>query len=109
MKPIHWVLAGVGVGAAATLLYFYEPSLQHETGYDGVEDAANQAWKWGSKTRVSGGGERLVGKLKEGVGRVIGSDDLAGEGVLDQARGTVKNAAGQLGHAVGRSIHDLNR
>jgi uncharacterized protein YjbJ (UPF0337 family) len=108
MKPIHWVLGGVGVGAAVTFLYFYEPSLQHESGYDSVEEAANQAWKWGSKTRASGGGRRLEGKLKEGVGRVTANDDLAGEGVLDQVTGTVKDAAGQPGHAVGRTIHDLN-
>jgi uncharacterized protein YjbJ (UPF0337 family) len=43
------------------------------------------------------------------VGTATGNDDLAGEGVLDQAAGKVKDAAGQLGHAVGETIHDLNR
>jgi uncharacterized protein YjbJ (UPF0337 family) len=108
MRPIGWVFAGLTVGVAITLLYFYEPSLQHETGYDGVEDAANQAWKWGSKTRIAGGGGNIVGRAKEGIGHVTGNDDLASEGVLDQAVGTAKDAAGRLGHAVGKTIHDFN-
>jgi hypothetical protein len=36
MRSIGWVFAGLTVGVAVTLLYFYEPSLQNETGYDGV-------------------------------------------------------------------------
>jgi uncharacterized protein YjbJ (UPF0337 family) len=109
MRPIHWIIAGVGVGAAVTFLLFYEPSLQHDTGYDGVEGAANRAWVWGTKKRFSGGTDAVLGKVKEAVGTATGNDDLAGEGVLDQAAGTVKDAAGQLGHAVGQTIHDLNR
>jgi uncharacterized protein YjbJ (UPF0337 family) len=109
MRPIHWIIAGVGVGAALTFLLFYEPSLQHDTGHDGVEGVADHARAWGTKKRFSGGTDSVVGKVKEAVGRATGDDDLAGEGVLDQAAGTVKDAAGQLGHAVGQTIHDLNR
>ncbi len=109
MRPIHWIIAGVGVGAAVTFLLFYEPSLQRDTGYDGVEVAANRAWAWGTKKRFGGGTDAIVGKVKEAVGTATGNDDLAGEGVLDQAAGKVKDAAGRLGHAVGETIHDLNR
>jgi uncharacterized protein YjbJ (UPF0337 family) len=101
--------AGITVGAAITLLYLDQPSLQHETGLDGFEDAANRVWKWGSQARVAGGGDSIVGRVKEEIGRVTGNDDLASEGVLDQAAGAVKDAAGQLGHAAGQTIHDLNR
>jgi uncharacterized protein YjbJ (UPF0337 family) len=109
MRPIHWIISGVGVGAALTFLLFYDPSLQHDTGYDGAEGAADHARAWGTKKRFSGGTDSVVGKVKEAVGRATGDNDLAGEGVLDQAAGTVKDAAGQLGHAVGQTIHDLNR
>jgi uncharacterized protein YjbJ (UPF0337 family) len=108
MRPIHWIIAGVGVGAAVTFLLLYDPWLQHDTGYDGVEGAANRAWAWGTKKRFSGGTDAVVGSVKEAVGRATGNDDLAGKGVLDQAAGTVKDAAGQLGHAFGQTIHDLN-
>jgi uncharacterized protein YjbJ (UPF0337 family) len=50
-----------------------------------------------------------VGKLKEGAGRVTGGDQLAGEGVVDQAVGTVKDTAGQAAQALGETIHELNR
>ena len=109
MKPFHSIFAGITVGAAITLLYLDQPSLQHETGLDGFEDAANKVWKWGSKARAAGGGDNIVGRVKEGIGRVTGNDDLASEGVLDQAAGAVKDAAGQLGHTAGKTIHDLNR
>lgn len=109
MRPIHWIVAGVGVGAALTFLLFYDPSLQHDTGYDGVEGVADHARAWGTKKRFSGGTDSVVGRVKEAVGRATGDDDLAGEGVLDQAAGTVKDAAGQVGEAVGQTIHELNR
>ena len=109
MRPIHWILAGTAVGAAVAFLLFYEPSAQHDTGYDSVEDAANRAWRWGTKRRFGAAADTLAGRVKEGVGRVTGDDDLTGEGVLDQAAGAVKDTAGKWGHAVGQTIHDLNR
>jgi uncharacterized protein YjbJ (UPF0337 family) len=109
MKPIHWIIAGVGIGLTITGLLFMDPLLKRETGYDGVEDAADEAWGWGTKRRFDAGGDSLIGRVKEGVGRVAGDGDLVGEGVLDQAVGTAKNTAGKLGQTVGKTIHDLNR
>jgi len=109
MRPIHWIIASVGVGAAVTFLLFYEPSSQLETGYDSVEDAANKVWRWGTKKRFGAGADSVVGRAKEGVGRVTGDDDLASDGLVDQAVGAVEDTAGKLGHAVGQTIHDLNR
>ena len=80
-----------------------------ETGIEGVEEAANKAWRWGTKKRFGGGADTLVGRCKEGVGRVTGDDDLAEEEVTDQAVGAMKDGAGRWGHAVGETIHDLNR
>jgi uncharacterized protein YjbJ (UPF0337 family) len=47
--------------------------------------------------------------VKEGFGRATGDDDLAGEGLVDQAVGAVKDGAGKAAQAVGETIHDLNR
>jgi uncharacterized protein YjbJ (UPF0337 family) len=109
MKAMPWILAGVGVGAILTYLILNEPRPQTETGWDSVENAADRAWRFGSKSRFSGAGTSAAGKLKEGLGRVMGDDDLADEGVADQAVGAVKTGAGKLAHAVGETIHDLNR
>lgn len=108
MKALPWVIAGVGVGLAA---YFVlnQPGAQFATGNDDVEDAAGKTANWGSKQRLKGTGGGLVGKIKEGVGRATGDDQLASEGVADQAMGAVKDAAGQAAHAVADTIHNLNR
>ena len=109
MKPIHWIFGGLTIGAAIAIVLLYEPDQQHETGSDNIEDAANQAWRWGTKRRFGGAADSVVGRVKEGIGRVTGDDDLTDEGVLNQAAGAVKDTAGRWGHAVGETIHDLNR
>ena len=83
--------------------------MRQETGFDGMEDAANKAWRWGTKKRFGAGADTLVGRVKEGVGRVTGDDALASEGMADKALGVVKDTAGRWGHPVGETIHDLNR
>jgi uncharacterized protein YjbJ (UPF0337 family) len=102
------LLAGIGVGAILTYALFYEPTLQQEIGFDGMEDAANRAWRWGTKKRFSAGVDSLAGRVKEGIGRVTGDDDLAGEGIADQTSGALKDTAGKWGNVVGETIHDLN-
>jgi uncharacterized protein YjbJ (UPF0337 family) len=109
MPKFPWVIAGIGVGAVLAYVVLSEPSPQSDTGRDSVENAADRTWRWGSKARLSGVGSGIVGKAKEGLGRAFGDDDLAGEGVVDQAAGAVKDTAGQVAHAVGETIHDLNR
>jgi uncharacterized protein YjbJ (UPF0337 family) len=109
MKALPWVIAGVGVGAALAYVALNKPRAQAETGWDSVENAANKAWRWGSKARLSGAGTSTAGRFKEGLGRVLGDNDLADEGVADQLAGTVKTGAGTLAHAVAETIHDLNR
>lgn len=109
MRASRLLLAGIGVGAALTYALFYEPALQHEAGFDGVEDTANRLRRWGTKRRFGAGANTLVGRMKEGIGRVTGDDDLVGEGTADQAVGAIKNTAGTWGRAFGETIHDLNR
>ena len=110
MKNLPWIAAGIGVGAALTyLLLTNQPSPQYSTGSDNIEDAANRTFGWGTKQRVAGTGANIAGKVKQGLGKITGNQDLADEGAVDELAGKVKDGAGQLAHAVGETIHDLNR
>lgn len=108
MKSLPWIIAAAAVGAAAYVLYNM-PGPQYATGSDTVEGAADSSSRWGSKARVGGAGDSLVGKVKEGLGNLTGNDSLAAEGAGDQVSGTLKDTAGQLAQAAGQTIHDLNR
>lgn len=105
---LPWILAGLGIGYAAYVL-LNTPGPEYSTGSDTLEGAARGTAQWGSKKRISGGGEGLIGKAKEGLGNLVGSDDLASEGIMDQATGAVKDTAGQVAQAAGQTLHDLNR
>ena len=110
MRVFPWIVAGIGIGLGATLLLLLnEPEAEYATGYDGVEDAARKTFRWGTKSRAKGTAESVVGAVKEGVGRITGDEQLAGEGAAERVAGDVKDAAGTAGQAVGQTIHDLNR
>jgi uncharacterized protein YjbJ (UPF0337 family) len=109
MKTLPWILAGVGAGVAVAYVILNQPKPQAATGWDSVENAARRTTGWGSKSRLSGAGSKVAGKLKEGIGRITGDADLADEGVGDQAVGAVKNVAGTVAQAAGDTLHDLNR
>ena len=108
MKAFPWIIAGIGVGIAAYVV-LNQPGPQYATGNDDVEEAAGRTTLWGSKQRIYGTGGNVAGKLKEGIGRITGDDQLADEGVTDQAVGAVKDTAGRVAQAAGQTIHDLNR
>ena len=109
MKALPWLVAGVSVAGLLAYVILNEPHPQSELGWDSVENSADRAWRWGSKQRVAGIGTNAAGRIKQRLGQVIGDSDLADEGVADQAVGAVKSGAGKLAHAVGETIHDLNR
>jgi|HubBroStandDraft_6_1064221.scaffolds.fasta_scaffold371817_3 uncharacterized protein YjbJ (UPF0337 family) len=108
MKALTWVITGVGAGIAAYIV-LNQPGPRYATGNDDVEYAAGRTTLWGSKQRISGVGGGLAGKLKEGIGRATGNEQLAGDGVTDQIAGAVKETAGKAAQAAGQTIHDLNR
>jgi uncharacterized protein YjbJ (UPF0337 family) len=108
-SSMPWIVAGIGAGIAATYFLMNQPRLQSESGYDSVDEGAARTYGWGSKARLSGAGTNIVGQVKEGVGRITGREDIAGEGVMDQAAGSVRNAVGNVAQAAGQTIHDLNR
>ena len=109
MKALPWIIAGVGIGSVLAYLVLHRTSPQAETGWDSVENAANRTADWGTRIRLSSLGNRAAGILKHGAGRVLGDDDLAGEGALQQAAGEIKDAAGDLAQVAGQTIHDFNR
>jgi uncharacterized protein YjbJ (UPF0337 family) len=113
MKGLPWMIAGIGLGVGIAFLVFaeQEPSYGsgYAPGYDGVERAARKTYGWGTKARVKGTVESVAGAVKEGVGRLTGNDDLTSEGLVERTVGDLKDAAGTVGHAVGETIHDLNR
>lgn len=108
MKAFSWILAGVGVGLV-TYFALNQPGPQYATGNEDVEGAADRTALWGSKQRIAGAGGSMFGKLKEGVGRATGDDQMAGEGAADQLVGAVKDTAGNAAQALGQTIHELNR
>lgn len=109
MKSFPWLIVGVGLGVAVTYLVLNPPSTQYATGSDDLDDAADRSSAWGAKQRVKGTGDSVVGKLKEGFGRATGQNDVAGEGLVDQVSGAVKDTAGKAAGAVGETVHDLKR
>ena len=109
MKAFPWILAGIGIGVAATIVMYSGPEPRYTTGSDGVESAARKSFGWGTQKRAEGKAGSVAGAIKQGVGHLTGNDQMADEGAVDRVAGNVKDAAGQLGHAVGQTIHDLNK
>lgn len=108
MKALPWIMAAAGIGVAAYVIV-NAPEPQYAGGNGDIDRAANKTGAWGLKQRVSGTGSSVLGKVKEGFGRAMGDDTMQGEGLLDQAAGSVKDTAGKAAHAVSDTIHDLNR
>ncbi len=109
MKALPWILAGVGIGVAVTVLVVTGSESQYASGYDGVEGAARKSFGWGTGKKAEGKAGSFAGAIKQGVGQLTGNDQMAGEGAADRVAGKVKDAAGNLGQAVGKTIHDLNK
>lgn len=120
-SSLPWILAGVGAGVATYLMMRQQggtPAFATNTGsslgagtgtgYDAVDSAANRTAAWGDKQRIAGAGSSVVGKVKEGFGRLTGNDNLAAEGTADQAAGSLRDAAGNVANAAGQTLKDLN-
>ncbi len=58
-----------------------------------------------NKDQVSGKIDQAVGKVKQGVGEAVGNENLANKGVLDQAKGAVKETWGDAKDAA-KQVHD---
>ncbi len=105
MSKILWLIGGTTLALAVYAIL----NAEELAPADGVERTAGKVAGWGTKQRVTGTGGQLAGKVKEFAGNVTGNEDTASEGVLDQAAGAVKDAAGQAAQGLGQTIHDLNK
>jgi len=107
---LAWLLAGGAIGAAiAVLVLRSDAEPQYASGYDDVERGAAKTYGWGVKQRAAGKTGSVVGAVKEGFGKLTGDDDLQAEGVVERFAGNVRDKVGEVGTAVGQTIHDLNR
>lgn len=75
----------------------------------GTNDAADQAGVWGTKQRVKGTGGSLFGQAKQGLGKVTGNKQMQDEGMLDEAAGNIKDAAGKAAKAVSDILQDASK
>ena len=108
MKTLVWICAGISLSIVAYVI-LNEPETGNATDGAKVNGAAAKTLAWASRQRVAGTAGKLGGKLKQGVGKAVRSDDLAGEGVIDEVAGTVKEAAGQVAHGTSDAPEDLAR
>src|SRR5262245_27838798 len=56
--------------------------------------------------RLKGAAREAGGVVKEAVGRAVGDDDLAAEGVVDQAAGAVQRGYGQVKDATRQVVRE---
>lgn len=101
---LPWIIA-IGALAAAAYVLINSPDFQTAGGDPDLEEAATKTGVFGTEQRTKGTGGNLLGKLKEGVGSATGDKQLEGEGMVDQAVGTVKDTLGQAAHAVSDELH----
>ena len=109
MRGLPWLLAGAAIGAGVAMVVLVDREPEYDTGYDGVEGVARKTFGWGTRQRAEGKVGSMAGRIKEGVGRFTGDSDLTAEGAIDKLAGEAKDTAGEVGHAVGQTIHDLNK
>ncbi len=105
---LPWIIAIAALGTAIYVLV-NQPQLQTSGTDPDVDSAANKTGAWGTKQRVKGTGGNLLGQAKEGLGNLTGDQQMQGEGVVDQAVGTVKDTIGQAAHAVADTLHEANK
>lgn len=102
-----WIPLALSVVAAYLILD--HRAARYAAEYDDLEATAIRTADWGSKQRITGTGRSLLGKFKEGLGRLTGDEELAERGVVDQIAGAAQDTSGRAAHAVSEAIHDLNR
>ncbi len=98
MGKFLWILGAASLGVAAYVI-LSDRSGSYSTG-SGLDEFTGKADLWGAKQRVTGTGGVLGGKVEQGFGRLTDDPAREGEGVVDEAVGRVKDAAGQAAHAV---------
>lgn len=96
MNKVLWFVTSASLGVATYVLLKDSPLTAATNG----NDPSGAAGRWGTKKRVSGTGNQLGGKLKQGLGNAIGDEKLQGSGVVDQVKGAAQDLAGKAAKAV---------
>ena len=58
-----------------------------------------------SDNRVEGAGHKIMGSMKEGLGKLTGDAKMQAEGATEKAGGSVQNAAGKVQDSVASEPH----
>jgi uncharacterized protein YjbJ (UPF0337 family) len=94
MNKLGWILGLTCLGVTAYVFLSEASSERVQTagGYDDADEFGERAGN--------------CGKLKQGFGKVTGDNQTEAEGLVDEGVGRVKDAAGQVAHAVSDAIAD---
>jgi len=103
VNKVLWVVAAASLGVVAYVLFNQSPVTAAADG----EGQSGAVGRWGTKKRVSGTGTQVTGKLKQGVGKAFGDDELQGSGVVDQVKGAAQDLAGKAAQTVRDAAQDL--
>lgn len=107
MKRQVWIPLALGI--VVTYIFLDRRAARYAAEYDELDEAADRTDLWGSKQRIAGTGRDFLGRIKEGIGRITGDDDLANRGVVDQIAGAMQETAGKAANAVSDTIREFNR
>lgn len=104
MGKLLWLVGGTALGMAVWAI------LNAENGgsVNRVAEASDAASVWGAKERVTGTGGNLLGKAEQGFGKLTGDRSTQAQGVVDEAIGAVKDAAGKAAQALGAKTEDAH-
>ena len=58
-----------------------------------------------SDNRVDGAGHKIMGSIKEGMGKLTGDEKLQAEGATEKMGGSMQNAAGKVQDSVASEPH----
>ena len=61
------------------------------------------------KEQIKGAADKAKGAIKEGVGKIIGSDKLVAEGMADKAEGSAREAVGDVKDAAKKAVDSAKR
>ncbi len=103
MKKVLWFLTAASLGFAVYVLLKDSPLTAAANG----NDPSGAVGRWGTKERVSGTGNQLGGKLKQGIGEALGNEKLQGSGVVDQVKGAAQDLAGKAAQTANDAAQEL--
>ena len=108
MKRFFFLLSTAALGLAGYLILKSPGPDLAAASPDDLDTVGNRVGRWGAKQRLTGAGSSVAGSVEQTAGNLVGNEHLSNQGAFDQAKGAVKDAAGQAANAVEGAIHDLN-